>query len=689
MIAINDKIMWSPEFMVHQTSQNIILLGVDRTFFLSEKKHWLIAQMILQQRVMSHSFDQKITPLEKIELYQELDHLQRLGIIQTSEDRDRQGEHSAGYFEDIVARLQEAYPTLKLVSVDDYLNPVIEPINQQHHQNSQPFLLLKLMGKKVYIGPYFSMEPGTPCWQCLASQMWQNQPVRKWLQRKSNLTYVPFPIVAQPHRPTYEQLLTLVQRAIDQPHTLFEVNGGDLSWQAHQVNHRPQCKVCGDPILMHKQLLHPVTFTHSLKSSDNKSGSRSVKAAETVQSLEKFKSALTGSIAQVMPPPENDKTPVVIYRSVFFKTPAVGKAVTQQDFIQMSLGKGLFPMQSQASALCETIERYAAQYQGDEYILQATADHLDARHYLPQQLVSFSATQYQSFAAEDCPEPEKSHGLQKYQTSSLLHWVPAWSLTQQEKVWLPFTHCFANTPYVQDEQYARWNSNGCSAGNTLEEAVLQGFYELVERDATAVWWYNKIARPEVKLEELPAEHLQRIQDTLGTAWNYWVLDISHDFEIPVMAGISQHKTTGKFCLGFGCHLNPEIACYRALTELCQLVAIRSQHAAPFDFDRISPENFLLPQGKKSLTDFAFQEDPVIQNDLLTCQNQAQKLGLEVLAMDYSRPDLPIKTAKVIIPGLCHIWPQLGTKRLYEVPVKLGWADDATKEQELNQLALYI
>ena len=36
------------------------------------------------------------------------------------------------------------------------------------------------------------------------------------------------------------------------------------------------------------------------------------------------------------------------------------------------------------------------------------------------------------------------------------------------------------------------DSNGCAAGNTREEAIVPGFLELVERDAYAIWWYNRL-----------------------------------------------------------------------------------------------------------------------------------------------------------------------------------------------------
>jgi ribosomal protein S12 methylthiotransferase accessory factor YcaO len=76
----------------------------------------------------------------------------------------------------------------------------------------------------------------------------------------------------------------------------------------------------------------------------------------------------------------------------------------------------------------------------------------------------------------------------------------------------------------------RFDSNGCAAGNTIEEAVLQGFLELIERDAVAIWWYNRISRPEVCIAGMNVGALNKIKNVLDENWDYWVLDLSHDFE---------------------------------------------------------------------------------------------------------------------------------------------------------------
>ena len=45
------------------------------------------------------------------------------------------------------------------------------------------------------------------------------------------------------------------------------------------------------------------------------------------------------------------------------------------------------------------------------------------------------------------------------------------------------------------------DSNGCAAGNTLTEAIVQGFLELVERDSYAICWYNRLQQAEIDLSK--------------------------------------------------------------------------------------------------------------------------------------------------------------------------------------------
>jgi thiazole/oxazole-forming peptide maturase SagD family component len=50
--------------------------------------------------------------------------------------------------------------------------------------------------------------------------------------------------------------------------------------------------------------------------------------------------------------------------------------------------------------------------------------------------------------------------------------------------------CFFGYPAEPSHDFCRANSNGLAAGSNLEEAILHGYLELIERDSVAVWWYN-------------------------------------------------------------------------------------------------------------------------------------------------------------------------------------------------------
>ncbi len=71
------------------------------------------------------------------------------------------------------------------------------------------------------------------------------------------------------------------------------------------------------------------------------------------------------------------------------------------------------------------------------------------------------------------------------------------------------------------------DSNGCAAGNTRDEAIVQGFLELVERDAYAIWWYNRVQRAEVDLGQFDDSLCADLKAQFAEAGRkLWVLDIT-------------------------------------------------------------------------------------------------------------------------------------------------------------------
>ena len=120
------------------------------------------------------------------------------------------------------------------------------------------------------------------------------------------------------------------------------------------------------------------------------------------------------------------------------------------------------------------------------------------------------------------------------------------------------------------------DSNGCAAGNTLQEAIVQGFLELVERDAYAIWWYNRSQRSEVDLSEFDDSYIHDIKTQFTDAGRkLWVLDVTNDLGVPTYVAIMHWMKDGQEHIEFGsgAHFDRRIALLRSLTELSQFLTI--------------------------------------------------------------------------------------------------------------------
>ena len=242
------------------------------------------------------------------------------------------------------------------------------------------------------------------------------------------------------------------------------------------------------------------------------------------------------------------------------------------------------------------------------------------------------------------------------------------------------------------------DSNGCAAGNTLEEAIVQGFLELVERDAYAIWWYNRLQRPELDLGRFDDPYVRDLQKQLAqTGRRLWVLDVTSDLGIPTFVAITHWMQNGRENIEFGsgAHFDARIALLRALTELNQFLSLglmgggtgeksSLDGAAPL---RLEDHPYLTPSGNPMVQpEFGSKFGHLdTREQVAACVSLAKQAGLDFLVLDQTRPDIETPVVRVIVPGLRHFYRRFAPGRLYDVPVKLGLRDRALKETELNPI----
>jgi thiazole/oxazole-forming peptide maturase SagD family component len=375
-----------------------------------------------------------------------------------------------------------------------------------------------------------------------------------------------------------------------------------------------------------------------------------------------------------------------------FSGPAVSVDVLRDGLSGGSYGKGSTAEQAEASALMEAIERYSGIFQGDEIRVNKRFTDFQPDDVIdPESVLLFSDAQHRSPESE----PEDGHPVpDPFDPSEKIEWSPLWSLRDGRFKYLPTSMLYffyGGGPYAAD-------SNGCAAGNTLQEAIVQGFLELVERDAYAIWWYNRLEREELDLNQFDDSYVQDLRSQLSDQGRkLWVLDITSDLGIPTYVAIVHWTQNGheNIEFGSGAHFDSRIALLRCLTELNQFLAIGLMNGGTGEkpsLDRITPLKlmhypFLLPNGRPAAplivgSKFGPLDDTRKQAD--ACVEVARQAGLDFLVLDQTRPDIGTSIVRVVVPGLRHFYRRFAPGRLYDVPVKLGLRDRPIQEQELTQ-----
>jgi oxazoline/thiazoline synthase len=489
------------------------------------------------------------------------------------------------------------------------------------------------------------------------------------------------------------------------------VNTISLEKRRHMLVRRPQCEHCGDPTAFASGQAAPIALQSRKKMFTIDGGHRTLSPEETLKKLEHHISPITGIVHTLQPttPWMEEHSLVLSYVTGHNFIHASKDYTWDMDFLQATLrdasaGKGRHSTQAKASALCEAIERYSGVFQGDEARIRARLKDFGGAAIHPRDCMLFSETQLKDREAWNAVGSPSSWVPEPFEDTQEIEWSPVWSLTHGEPRYVPTAYCYYGYSRKHHSWFARADSNGCAAGHSKEEAILQGFMELIERDCVALWWYNRLQKPAIDLSSFSEPYFQELQVFYQALHrDLWVLDITNDFNIPTFAAIScrNDKEVEDILLGFGTHFDPYIALLRALTEVNQLLpAVPScspvqdgQYLVP-DPEAISwwktatrgNQPYLMPDetlAPKKQRDYLRQWTDDLYVDVMTCVEIAAQKGLETLVLDQTRPDIGLHVVKVIVPGLRHFWPRFARGRLYEIPVQMGWRVQPLTEDQLN------
>jgi ribosomal protein S12 methylthiotransferase accessory factor len=219
-------------------------------------------------------------------------------------------------------------------------------------------------------------------------------------------------------------------------------------------------------------------------------------------------------------------------------------------------GKGLDPAMCRAGAIIEAIEFEVAEQRNSKAIMAQ----------------AFQIPEEERLAIEDC-FPARSSIVTEF---TPMAWETATNIQNGQEKLMP-SDLIWMIPRIKEQPllYLQTGSNGLAGGGSLEDAILSGLYEILERDA---WTLNQFildncgCQPRrVPLISLPEPVEALVRKIENAKLKLHLFDCTNDYRVPAMSAMILDFTgncAGTFA-GYGCHLNAEIAAIRAITEAIQ------------------------------------------------------------------------------------------------------------------------
>lgn len=367
---------------------------------------------------------------------------------------------------------------------------------------------------------------------------------------------------------------------------------------------------------------------------------RSIEPLKTINNYEnKLKIAGITRITEIT---HLDRIGIPVYSAI--------RPTAQDGGVSIYAGKGAKKDQAKTSAMMEGFERYSAEKQNidDENSIIATfKDIKDSIN--PKDLILPNETKDLDFDHAE------------------IEWTLATDIVTEKEYFVPSNAIFH--PYIPKNSTPifKGNTNGLASGNVLEEAVLHGIFEVIERDAWSIFELTKKNKKQIDIETIKNPLINELLNKFKKeSIDIKLMDLTADVNIPTIAATADDtllKDPALLTLGVGTHLNPEIAIIRALTELAQSRATQI-HGAREDtvradfmrkagyerMKRINSHYFNEEKEQIQVTDIENKSTTSLKNDIEITVSELKNSSLDkILFTDLTRNEIGINVVRVIIP----------------------------------------
>lgn len=155
------------------------------------------------------------------------------------------------------------------------------------------------------------------------------------------------------------------------------------------------------------------------------------------------------------------------------------------------------PDRARLIAVCEAVERYASMVFDEDGFVVAAADELGADAL---DLDEIPRCADRELRHPRCPVRPADKGAR-------IRWVRGVELTRGRDAHVPAVMAHLGIPAMAGEHFWTQISTGCATHRSMEEALVNGICEVIERDAVALTWLLRLPLPEVARDCFPADVL--------------------------------------------------------------------------------------------------------------------------------------------------------------------------------------
>lgn len=318
--------------------------------------------------------------------------------------------------------------------------------------------------------------------------------------------------------------------------------------------------------------------------------------------------------------------------------------------------------------------------------------------------------------------------LSPFDPARPIPWVRGYSLRDRRPILVPARLCYYSAG-LRADNFVFECSNGCAIGGSLEEAILFGLLELIERDAFLLGWYGNARLPEIDPASCDSPALRAMIDRAGLqGYDVRVFDNRVDLAVPVVTGLAVRRDRGPGTVAFAAaaafderaavegavaeiltyipHLPRQVAErpdeLAAMARDYGLVRRLPDHAALFGLPEMAvhAESYLTAGPARPLDELyqGWQKRRPrtldLLDDLALCLDELTGAGFDVIAVDQTPPEqqrLGLRTVCTLVPGLLPIDFGWSRQRALELPRlrtafrRAGWRATDLAEDELRRV----